>query len=183
MIMSLKEKYNKEVKKQLKTEFSYKNDMAVPRLVKATVNVGFGRNAKDKQFIDNVEKGLAKITGQKAVLAKSKKSISAFKIRKGMVIGAYASMRGQRMYDFVGKLINVTLPRVRDFRGISDGVVDDSGNMTIGFKEHTAFPEISSDDMDNVFGLEVYIATTAKSREEGLKFFKLLGFPMKEKNS
>lgn len=178
--MRLKEKYKKEIVPQLEEKFSYTNDHQVPRLTKVVINVGFGRFTKEKDYADEVVKILEKITGQKPILTKAKKSISAFKVRQGMIVGGVVSLRGQRMYDFLEKLINITFPRVRDFRGISDKAVDRTGNLTIGFKDYSAFPEVRLEDVEKVFGLEVSIATTAKNREEGLELFRLLGFPFKK---
>ncbi len=180
--MRLKEKYKKEITKALAEKFSYDNKFLIPRLEKVVLNVGFGRHFKEKEYIASVEKGLTKLSGQKIVFTKAKKSISAFKIRDGLVIGAKVSLRGDRMYDFVEKLVNITFPRVRDFRGISEKAIDKTGNLTVGFKEYVAFPEIHIEDVDHVFGLEVCLVSTAKNREEGLEFFRLLGFPFK-KNS
>lgn len=180
--MRLKEKYKKQIVPALQKEFGWSNAMLVPRLSKVVVNVGFGRHLKEKEFAESVTKGLAKITGQKAVLTAAKKSISAFKIREGLVIGAKATLRGERMYDFVDKLVNITFPRVRDFRGIADSAVDREGNLTVGFREHTSFPEIRQEDVDNVFGLEVCLTTTAHSRAAGLALFRALGFPFKKEN-
>lgn len=180
--MKLQDLYKKEIAPKLKEKFGYKNIFEIPRLTKVVVNVGFGRHVKEKSYIDNVENSLIRITGQKPILTKAKKSISSFKIREGMIIGACVTLRGKRMHDFVEKLINVSFPRVRDFRGISDKGVDRSGNLTIGFKEHLAFPEIKSDEVENVFGLEISLSTTAKTREEGLEFFRLLGIPFKNKD-
>jgi len=178
--MSLKEKYKKEIVPKLKEKFGYKNAMAAPRLVKVVINAGVGRNAKDKAFIDSVVSSLERISGQKPVLTKAKQSISAFKTRKGMVIGVAVTLRGQRMFDFVEKLVNIAFPRIRDFRGISAKQIDRCGNLAVGFKEHIAFPEIKADEVSNIHGLEVCLATTAKTREEGLEFFKLMGFPFKQ---
>jgi len=177
--MKLQEKYKKEIGPKLKEKFGYKNIMATPKLDKIVVNVGFGRHVKEKAHIDSVIAGLTRITGQKPIQTKAKKAISAFKIKDGMIIGACVTLRGARMYDFVNKLINVTFPRVRDFRGISDKGVDRKGNLTIGFREHLPFPEIKADEVVNIFGLEICLATTAKTREEGLEFFRLLGIPFK----
>ena len=177
--MKLQEKYKKEIGPKLKEKFGYKNIMATPKLDKIVVNVGFGRHVKEKAHIDSVIAGLTRITGQKQIQTKAKKAISAFKIKDGMIIGACVTLRGARMYDFVNKLINVTFPRVRDFRGISDKGVDRKGNLTIGFREHLPFPEIKADEVENIFGLEICLATTAKTREEGLEFFRLLGIPFK----
>ncbi len=180
--MSLATDYKKQVAPQLKTKFGYSNDMAVPRITKVTVNVGVGRMTKDKQYIDAVVDGIRAITGQKPMLALSKKSISAFKVRQGDVVGVTTVLRGQRMYDFVEKLVRITLPRVRDFRGLDEKIVDQNGNMTIGFKEHTAFAEIVMDQIEKVHGLEVVLTTNARNREAGLELFKLLGFPFKKED-
>lgn len=178
--MNLREKYQKEIAAKLKAKFGYKNIMAAPRLVKAVINAGVGRNAKDKNFIDGVASSLERISGQKPVLTKAKQSISAFKTRKGMVIGVAVTLRGRRMYDFADKLVNVTFPRIRDFRGLSAKQVDDQGNLAVGFKEHLAFPEVKADEVENIHGLQVCLSTTAKTREQGLELFKLMGFPFKK---
>jgi len=178
--MRLKDKYKKEIMPALKKEFGYKNEMLVPRLVKVVLNVGFGKHSKDKEMMESVGQTLLKITGQKPVFTKAKKSVSAFKIREGMVIGAMVTLRDKRMYDFVEKLVNITFPRVRDFRGLNDKAVDKTGNLTIGFKENVSFPEIKPEDTGSIHGLEVVMATTAKNRAEGLALFTLLGFPFKK---
>ncbi|MDP3899502.1 MAG: 50S ribosomal protein L5 [bacterium] len=178
--MSLKELYAKEVAPKLKEEFGYKNNMAIPKISKVVINVGVGRFSKEKAYIDNVVETVKKITGQQPVQTKAKKSISAFKVREGMVVGVVVTLRGQRMYDFTEKLINVTLPRVRDFRGLDMKSVDRSGNLTIGLKEHIAFPEVGADDFDKIHGLEICLTTTAETNEKGLALFKLLGFPFKK---
>ncbi len=165
----------------MQEKFSYKNVNEIPKLIKVVINVGFGRHTKEKAYIANVIKSLTKISGQKPISTKARLSISSFKIREGMTIGACVTMRGARMNDFLEKLINTTFPRIRDFRGIDSKNIDKSGNMTIGFKEHTAFPEIRADEIDNVFGLEVSIANTAKTYDEGFELFKLMGFPFKKK--
>lgn len=180
--MRFKEKYQKTIIPQLETEFGFKNKFLVPRLTKVVLNVGFGKQAKEKEFIANVVSGLTKIAGQKPVLTAAKKSVSAFKIREGLIIGAKVTLRGQRMYDFIDRLVNVTFPRVRDFRGLDEKAVDRNGNLTVGFKEHVSFPEIRAEEVDNVFGLEVCIATNAKNRAEGLGLFRLLGFPFKKES-
>lgn len=177
--MRLQEKYKKEIIPALKAKFNYQNIMSVPKVNKVVLNVGFGRQVKEKAYIESVEKGLTRIAGQKPIMTKAKKSISAFKIRQGMVIGCAVTLRGQRMWDFLDKLVNVSFPRIRDFRGISEKIIDRNGNLTVGFKEHTPFPEISSDEIENIFGLEICIATNATNREEGLELFKMLGFPFK----
>jgi large subunit ribosomal protein L5 len=178
--MRLKEKYQKNIVPSLKKDFGFKNNMLVPRLTKVVLNAGFGHHLKEKEFIDDVEKSLTKIAGQKPVMCAAKKSISAFKIREGQVIGAKVTLRGQQMYDFVDKLVNITFPRVRDFRGISEKAIDRDGNITVGFKDHTCFPEIRLEDVNNIFGFEVCLSTTAKSKADGLELFRLLGFPFKK---
>ncbi|MBU4455522.1 50S ribosomal protein L5 [Patescibacteria group bacterium] len=179
-MMRLQELYKKEIAPKMKEKFGYKNNPAIPKLNKLVVNVGVGRFSKDKAHIDNVVSSLSRITGQKPVLSKAKKSISAFKVREGNIIGVMVTLRGKRMYDFVEKLVNITLPRIRDFRGIDEKVVDNQGNLTIGLREHLAFPEIRADEVEKIHGLEVCISNTAKTREEGLGLFRLLGFPFKK---
>lgn len=167
---------------KLKKELDIKNDLAVPRVSGVSMNVGFGKHSKDKDHLDSVLDNLKAISGQKPVLTKAKKAISAFKIRQGMPIGARVTLRDRRMYDFIEKLVNIYFPRVRDFRGISEKSVDDKGNLTIGFKEVLAFPEIEAQNVENVHGLEVSIPTTAKDRKEGLALFKALNFPFKKED-
>lgn len=177
----LKEKYQKEVIPQLEKLFNYKNYLAVPRLAKVIVSVSSGemsRNPKKQEVIVNT---LSRITGQRPVLTKAKKSISAFKIREGVVIGAKVTLRGKRMYDFVDKLVNITLPRVKDFRGIEKKNLDGRGNLNLGLSEHNVFPEIKSDEVENLHGLEVTVVPTSRKREENFSLLKLLGFPFKEK--
>jgi large subunit ribosomal protein L5 len=178
--MNLKDQYKKEIIPALQEKLGRKNILSLPRLSKVVINVGFGRHAKEKAYIDNVASGLERISGQKPILTKAKKSISSFKIREDMIIGACVILRGQRMYDFIDKLINVTFPRVRDFRGMDAKAIDRTGNMTIGFKEYLAFPEVKADEVENIFGLEICLATTAKNRAEGLELFQLMGFPFKK---
>ena len=178
--MRLQEAYKKQIVPKLKEKFGHKSNMAVPRVAKAVINVGFGRQNKEKDFIDNVASSLARISGQKPIFTIAKKAIASFKTRKGMVIGAAVTLRGKRMYDFIDKLINISFPRVRDFRGISDKQVDANGNLTIGFRENASFPEISADELEKAHGLEICLPTTSKNREEGLELFKLMGFPFKK---
>ena len=178
--MTLKEKYKKEIVPSLKEKFNYKNIFSIPKLSKVTVNIGLGVSS-DKVYQELVEKNLKAITGQKPVQVKARKSIAGFKIREGMVVGMMVTLRGERMYNFVDKLINVSLPRVRDFRGILPKSVDDGGNLSIGIKEHIIFPEIHMDDVERIHGLQVVISTTAKNKEEGFEIFKLMGVPFKKK--
>jgi Ribosomal protein L5 len=177
--MRLKEYYNKEVLPQLMKNLDIKNKMAVPHLAKVVLNVGFGRNNKDKELIKFIEENLTIIAGQKPVLNKAKKAISAFKIKEGMIIGATVTLRGQRMYDFVERLVNVYLPRVRDFRGVNPKSVDRTGCMTIGFKDIMPFAEIEVRDLEKLHGLEICLATTAKNAKNGLELFRLLKFPLR----
>ncbi len=178
--MNIKEKYQKEIIPQLKEKFSYSNIFLVPKIEKLIINVGFGKRTKDKEYIANIEKTLTRISGQKPVFTKAKKSIASFKIREGMVIGAMVTLRGKRMYDFLDKLVNISFPRVRDFRGISTKSVDKQGNLSIGFKENSSFPEVKVEDINNIHGLEVVIHSTASNKEEGLELFRLFGFPFKK---
>jgi large subunit ribosomal protein L5 len=173
----LKQKYLKEVIPALKEKFGYANSLAVPKLTKVTLNVGISASKRDDKYQTLIERTLVRISGQKPVLTKAKKAISAFKIREGQVVGAKVTLRRERLYDFVDKLIGVALPRVRDFRGLNPKSVDRTGNLTIGFKEHLVFGEINTDEVESIHGLEVVLTTNAKSREEGLELFKLMGFP------
>lgn len=178
--MSLKVEYTKVVAPKLKEVLGYKNANAVPKLVKAVVNVGFGKIRKEPKIVEVVENTLSRITGQKPVLIKAKKSISNFKIHAGELIGAKVTLRGQRMYDFVEKLVKLTLPRVRDFRGLPKKSVN-RGSITLGFKEHMAFPEIRTDEIEKIHGLEVTVVSTSKDQKEAITLFKSLGFPLQEK--
>lgn len=174
----LRETYSKKVVPEMMKRFGYKNAMAAPRLRLVSVNVGMTANSlKDPKFAETVDSTLQRITGQKPVKTLAKKSISGFKIRQGMEIGMKATLRGARMWHFLEKLIHVTLPRVRDFRGISPKLVDRQGNLSLGFREYIAFPEIRSDEIERLHGIQVTVATTAGSRQEGLELFKLMGFP------
>ena len=164
----------------MKERFGYKNNLSVPRIERVVVNVGVGSTLRDEQAQQLVANNLAKITGQKAVPTIAKKAISAFKTRQGMIVGYKVTLRGKIMLDFINRLINVVLPRTRDFRGIESKSVDKAGNLTIGIKEHIIFPEIFQEEIKKIFGLEITINTTAKSKEETLEFFQLLGFPIKK---
>lgn len=180
--MTLKERYQKEVIKKMKEEFGYTNNLAVPKIVKVTINVGIGRSKDDPKMAETAESTLTRITGQKPVYSLAKKSISAFKVREGMKVGLKVTLRGKRMWDFLEKLVNVSLPRVRDFRGLSPKSVDKKGSLNIGFKEHMVFPEIKSDEVEKIHGLEVAVTTSAKSYNEGFKLLKYLRFPFQESN-
>lgn len=176
----LEERYKKEIAPRLKEQFGIKNIQAVPKLTKITLNVGVGKAMGDKKIIDNVVNTLTRISGQKPVLTKAKKSISNFKLRQGTVVGVMVTLRRAHMYEFLDKMINITLPRVRDFQGIKVSSVDAQGNMNIGFKEHIVFPEIKTDGIEQIHGLEVAITTTAQDRKQGFRLFELLGIPFKK---
>jgi large subunit ribosomal protein L5 len=174
----LREQYDKKIVPALMERFGYKNRMAVPKLRLVSVNVGMSTNLlKDPKIPETVEATLTRITGQKPVKTLAKKSIASFKVRQGQNIGMKVTLRGDRMWHFLEKLIHVTLPRVRDFRGISPKLVDKQGNLSMGFKEYIAFPEIRSDEIEKLHGVQVTVSTTATSREEGLELFRLMGFP------
>lgn len=173
-----KSKYKKKIIEALVKELGEKNIMALPRLQKIVLNTGVGR--KEEKDIESIKKHLELISGQKAVLRPAKKSIASFKSRKGMVVGLSCVLRGARMYDFLDKFINVTLARIRDFRGIDKKTIDSSGNLTIGLKEHIVFPETSGEDVKTPFGLEVTLVARSKSRGESEALFKALGVPFKK---
>ena len=180
----LKNLYLGEVIKQLTEQYKYKTPMAVPRLEKVVINIGVGKESiekKDPSVVDSAQDELTLIAGQKAVKTYSKKAISNFHLREGLPIGAKVNLRGNRMYDFVDKLISVALPRVRDFKGLSTSSFDGRGNYTIGLKEQLVFPEINYDKVKKIRGMDVTIVTSAKNDEESLKLLKALGFPFLEK--
>lgn len=173
-------KYRKVVIPEMMAKFGYKNVMAVPKIVKSVLNVGFGKLTKETKTIERIQIDLAKITGQKPVLKKAKKSIAGFKLREGVDIGAMVTLRGRRMYDFIDRLVSIALPRSRDFRGINPDSFDQRGNLNIGIKEHNIFPEVTYESLKDIFGLEVTITTNAKSKKEGAELLKLLGFPIRD---
>lgn len=178
----LYQKYKEEVIPKLEKKFGIKNALAIPRIEKIVINVGVGKSSADKEFIETVEKNLMRITGQKPVRTKAKKSISNFKVKQGTIIGLKVTLRKHKMYDFLDKLISVTFPRVRDFRGIDSQAVDGSGNISIGIKEHICFPEIKLDEVEKVHGLEISIATSAKNNEQCVELLQEMGFPFKKKS-
>lgn len=173
----LYEHYLRILRPQLMDQLGIKNLLVAPRLQKVVVNVGLGKSIQDSAYTDSVIDVLRRITGQAPVKTLAKKSISNFKIRKDMVVGAKVTLRGERMYSFLDKLINVALPRVRDFRGLSSNAFDGKGNYSIGFTEHIVFPEIRSDEVEKIIGFEVNIVTSARNDEEGKKLLKGLGIP------
>lgn len=165
--------------------FKYKNKMAVPKIEKVVVNVGFGRLVagksleEQKKIANAVLEDLALITGQRPIFTKARESISTFKVKKGMALGAKVTLRRKRMYDFLERVIHIALPRTRDFQGIEEKSFDQKGNLTIGIPEHIAFPEVSPEKVQNIFGLEITVVTNAKKREEAITLLKLMGFPIK----
>ncbi len=177
---NLKDKYKKEVLPVLKEEFGYANIMSVPKIEKVTLNVGLGEKYKDSGYIAIVEDTLNRISGQKPVQTKARKSIAGFKIREGNVVGLKVTLRGNQMWAFLDKLVNITFPRVSDFRGIGPKAVDKNGNFSYGFKEHVAFPEIRPDEIETIHGLEVNVTTTAPDYAQGMALFTKLGFPFKK---
>lgn len=179
-IISVQDK-QKEAFEILSKEFGYKNIMAAPRLVKINVSVSTGSAMKrDKKINDLVLDRLSKITGQRATIRKAKMSVASFKTREGDPIGVAVTLRGARMIGFLDKVLNVSLPRTKDFRGLNRTSVDDIGNMTFGIKEHTIFPEIKDEELKDVFGMAITLGTTAKTKEEATKFFELIGIPFKK---
>ncbi len=176
---SLKEQYLNGVVPSLMETFQYKNIMQVPKVKKIVLNMGLGEAIHNIKILDSASEELAAISGQKPVVKRAKKSIAAFKLREGMPVGCMVTLRGKRMYDFLDKLINITLPRVRDFRGISGKAMDGNGNYTLGIVEQIIFPEIDYDKIDKIKGLNVSIVTSAKTDKEGKELLKLLGMPFK----
>ncbi len=177
--VSIEEKYRKEVIPAMRAAFGYKNVMAIPRIEKVVLNCGVGR-IRDEKEREEIQKYLSLITGQKVAPRSAKKAIASFKTREGLVIGYQVTLRGKRMYDFISRLINIALPRTRDFHGISQSSFDQKGNLTIGIKEHIVFPEMIGEDYRFLFGFEVTMVTTARSRDEGIRLLQLLGFPIQQ---
>ena len=177
--LSLQEKYVKEIAPKFAKEFGYKNHMAAPKIMKVVINTGIGHFREEKQM-EEVQKYLSLITGQKPAARIAKKAIAQFKTREGLVVGYQVTLRGKRMYDFLSRLINVALPRMRDFRGIDQKSFDDSGNLTIGIKEHIVFPEMIGEDYKFLFGFEVTVVTSATKRKECIALLERIGFPVKK---
>lgn len=177
----LQEYYRNEVVGKLKEEFAYDNVMQVPRVQKITVNMGVGEAVTDKKVIENALSDLMKITGQKPIVTKARKSVASFKIRDGYPIGCKVTLRRERMYEFLDRLVNVALPRVRDFRGISRKAFDGSGNYNLGVREQIIFPEINYDRIDAVRGMDIAITTSASSDDEGRALLEAFGFPFRAK--
>ena len=176
----LKARYKSEIKDALTKEFGFTNPMQIPTLVKVVVNMGVGEAARDSKLIEGAIRDLAIITGQKPQVTKSRKSIAQFKLREGMPIGAHVTLRGDRMWEFADRLLSISLPRIRDFRGLSPKQFDGKGNYTFGLTEQVVFPEIEQDKIDRTRGMDITIVTTAKNDDEGRALLKALGFPFKE---
>lgn len=175
----LKTKYREEIVKNLQEQFKYKSIMQVPKLLKISINQGLGEATQDKKVVDSAIQELTAIAGQKVVPTKAKKSVSNFKLREGMTIGARVTLRDERMYEFMDRLIAVALPRVRDFRGINDNSFDGRGNYTMGIKEHIIFPEIDLDKVNKIKGMDITFVTSAKTDAEALALLKEFGMPFK----
>ena len=175
----LKEKYQKEVAPALKKEFGYANTMAIPKIRKVIINMGLGEATSNAKIVDTAADELSKISGQKAAVRRAKKSIAAFKVREGMPVGAMVTLRGERMYEFLDRLISIALPRVRDFRGVSAKGFDGRGNYTLGLRDQLLFPEIDYMKVDKARGMNISVVTTAKSDQESRKLLQLLGMPFR----
>ena len=176
----LKSRYRSEIAPALKTQFGFKNPMQIPTLVKIVVNMGVGDAARDSKLIEGAVHDLTIITGQKPQVTKSRKSIAQFKLREGQPIGAHVTIRGDRMWEFADRLLSISLPRIRDFRGLSPKQFDGKGNYTFGLTEQVVFPEIEQDKVDRPRGMDITIVTTAKNDDEGRALLKALGFPFRE---
>ncbi len=179
-LVRLKGRYRSEIAPALKAQFGYKNVMQIPTLTKVVVNMGVGEAARDAKLIEGAIRDLATITGQKPQVTKSRKSIAQFKLRENMPIGAHVTLRGDRMWEFTDRLLSISLPRIRDFRGLSPKQFDGKGNYTFGLTEQVVFPEIQQDKVDRPRGMDITFVTTAKNDEEGRALLKALGFPFKE---
>lgn len=175
----LKEIYLRDVAPEMKKKFGYKNIMEIPRLEKITLNMGLGEAVQNVKILDSAVEELSIVAGQKAVITKARRSIAAFKLREGMPIGVMVTLRRNRMYEFFDKLVNVALPRVRDFRGVSGKAFDGRGNYALGIREQIIFPEINFDKIDKIKGLNIAIVTTAKTDEEGKELLRLMGMPFR----
>ena len=180
MAARLKELYEKTVVPALTKEFGYKNPMAVPRVEKICVNIGLGEATQNAKLMDGAVNELGQIAGQRPVITKAKKSIAAFKLREGMPIGCMVTLRGDRMFEFLDRLVNVALPRVRDFRGVSGKSFDGRGNYTLGMKDQLIFPEIDYSKVDKLKGMNISITTTARTDQEGLALLKHMGMPFRQ---
>jgi large subunit ribosomal protein L5 len=181
VVPRLKKLYQEVIIPEMMKKFGYKSVMQVPRLVKIVVNMGVGQATQDPKLLEMAMKELAKITGQQPVIRRARKSISNFKLRAGMAIGCKVTLRRERMYEFLDRLINAAIPRIRDFRGLSDKSFDGRGNYTLGIKEHIIFPEINVDEVERIFGMDITIVTTAKTDEEAYELLRLFGMPFRKR--
>ena len=181
-MLRIKERYKQEIVSTLMSDFDYDNSLQVPRVIKVVVNVGVGEALNDAKALDNTVRDISVITGQRPILTRARMSIANFKLREGRAIGVKVTLRGQRMYDFLDRLLNVALPRQRDFRGVSPDAFDGRGNYTLGLPEQLIWPEISYDSIDKVRGMEISIVTTAKTDEEGRRLLELLGMPFRHQS-
>ncbi len=177
----LRDRYNQEIRSQLKDTFNYDNTMQIPRLQKVVINIGMGEAIQNPKALDAAVHDLTIISGQKPIITKAKKSIAAFKLRQGMSIGCKVTLRGDRMYEFVDKLISASIPRIRDFKGVSAKAFDGRGNYTLGLKEQLIFPEIEYDKIDRIRGMEVAFVTSAQTDEECKELLRLMGMPFADK--
>ncbi len=176
---ALRERYNQEIVPKLQEQYRYKSPMQIPRLVKIIINMGLGEAIQNAKILESASTELTQIAGQKVVVTKARTSIAAFKLRKGMPIGCMVTLRGDRMFEFFDKLVNVALPRVRDFRGVSSKALDGRGNYTLGIKEHIIFPEIDYDKIDKIKGMNITMVTTAGTDDEARTLLALMGMPFR----
>jgi large subunit ribosomal protein L5 len=178
-MLRMRERFNQEVVPALMKDFEYTSPMEVPRITKVVVNVGVGEALNDAKALDNATRDISVITGQKPIITRARKSIASFKLREGRAVGVKVTLRGQRMYDFLDRLLNVALPRQRDFRGVSPDAFDGRGNYTLGLVEQLLWPEIDYDSIDKLRGMEISIVTSAKTDEEGRRLLEMLGMPFR----
>ena len=174
----LKDLYDSEIKKNLKTKLGFKNEMAIPKIEKISINMGVGEASQDKGKIDGAVNDLKLISGQQPIITKARKSVAGFKLREGVSVGVKVTLRKQKMYEFLDRLVNIALPRVRDFRGLSKKSFDGKGNYSLGLKEQIVFPEIDYDNLDSLRGMDITIVTSAKNDEQGLELLKSFNLPI-----
>lgn len=180
---NIRQKYNKEVVPRMKADFGLRNSLEVPKILRVVVNVGIGKFLKDSNQVKDIFDSVTVITGQKPVMTKSKKSIAGFKTREGLEIGIAVNLRGKRMWDFLDVMVGAAIPRIRDFQGIKKTSVDKNGNLSIGIKEHLIFPQILPEKVKNIFSFQVNVVTDARDEEKGTALFRLLGFPIENKEN
>jgi len=176
--ISIKEKYSKEAVVAMKEKFGFKNILQVPQIEKVIVNAGIGKYINDSGIVKDIVASMEEITGQKAILTKSRKSIAGFKIRDGLEVGIKTTLRGKRMWQFIDRLVSSAIPRIKDFQGIKNSSIDANGNLNIGLKDQTIFPEVMAEDVKHTFSFQIVVVTDAKNREEGMELFRVLGFPI-----